>query len=230
MKRSFELRDSFSIAGWLFADLLLGLSMIFLVSNTQASDPSPTPGITHTATATSTFTQTWTPTATETVSALVATTPSPTSTPTPTSTASTTATFTRTPVPTKTATPTQVPPAMLIQEPVVVIVKVTPDLLFASNDAVRAEEESSAKKQIQALFAEYEDVQRAGIVLSFGMSDKPSEGNRLALAMNELLGETLPIVFVSGARGTVFRDFHFITADAERRGWVEIEVYFLSSE
>ena len=39
-------RDMITLGGWLFADLLLGLSMLFLVANTVgAPPPEPTPGI-----------------------------------------------------------------------------------------------------------------------------------------------------------------------------------------
>jgi hypothetical protein len=38
-----RVRDTISIAGWLFADLLLGLAMIFLVSTTGSIKASPPP-------------------------------------------------------------------------------------------------------------------------------------------------------------------------------------------
>lgn len=59
-----HIRDTYSMAGWLFADLLLGLAMLFLVSNTVGPKPIPTP--TFTPTATSTITPTRTPTSTST--------------------------------------------------------------------------------------------------------------------------------------------------------------------
>ena len=236
MKRPLELRDTFSLAGWLFADLLLGLSMIFLVSNTQASEVTPTPSMTSTPTSTSTSTQTRTPTQTSTTTetfiliiggsptATPTVSPHPTDTSTPTATLTPTATAT----PTPTGTPSPVPPPKLIQEPVVETLQVDPERLFASNEATRAQEEDQVKEQIRALFERHVGTRRAGIVLSFGLSDSPSQGNRLALVANELLSETLPTVFVSGDQGTVFRDFHFLTSDTSRHGWVEIEVYFLS--
>jgi len=52
------------MAGWLFADLLLGLSMLFLIANTVGPKPTPTPTFTLTPTYTSTPrpTMTYTPT------------------------------------------------------------------------------------------------------------------------------------------------------------------------
>ena len=91
MPRRVRRSDLFSIAGWLFADLMLALTLIFLASSTQASPPptvttvpSPTPTPTVTPTLTPVPSRTLTPTGTPTSSL----TPSPTRTlvpsPTPT--------------------------------------------------------------------------------------------------------------------------------------------------
>lgn len=64
MKRRLSPPDTVSLAGWLFADLLLGLAMIFFVFNTVGSQPAPTPTpvmITETPTASPTSTATPTP-------------------------------------------------------------------------------------------------------------------------------------------------------------------------
>lgn len=59
VKRS-TIRDTYSMAGWLFADLLLGLSMLFLISNTVGTPPVHTPTSTPTITPTMTLTPTLT--------------------------------------------------------------------------------------------------------------------------------------------------------------------------
>lgn len=73
---STRLRDTTLLSGWLFADLLLGLTMIFLVAAppNKITPPRPTP--TPTATVTPTWTPVPPPTATSTP------TPPPTATPT----------------------------------------------------------------------------------------------------------------------------------------------------
>ena len=68
-------RDTFSVVGWLFADLFLGIAMLFLVANTQG-DITPTP----TPTPTATLTPTPTPTATSTLTLTPSLTPSATPT------------------------------------------------------------------------------------------------------------------------------------------------------
>lgn len=44
-KQSFSVKDTISLSGWLFADLLLGLSMLFLVFNTVGSDQPLNTGV-----------------------------------------------------------------------------------------------------------------------------------------------------------------------------------------
>lgn len=56
------------IAGWLFADLLLGLSMIFLIATSVRAKPTPTPTTIPSPTLTMTVTPTSSPTATITPS------------------------------------------------------------------------------------------------------------------------------------------------------------------
>ncbi len=53
-------RDTIALAGWLFADLLLGLGLLFFVAESRGTPPAPTPTVT--STATRTYTPTNTPT------------------------------------------------------------------------------------------------------------------------------------------------------------------------
>jgi hypothetical protein len=194
-------RDTVSLAGWLFADLLLGLSMLFFVFNTVG--PKPVEPV------------------------------QPTSTPRPTLTSTRTATpvNTSTPTPTYTATPTYTPipqptePVSLSTDPVTLLIKTNPSRLLGSGTA-RADEQTRIKGILRQRFAQYEIAhQRAGIVLSFGTAPTALTGGRLSTAVNQLLVEELPQVFVSGS--TVMRNFHFISANQSQYGDVEIEVYFI---
>ena len=94
MRQRSGFRDTFSLGGWLFADLMLALMVLFLASNTVTGPIAPLS----------------TSTATETPSPTVTSTPTATSTPTRTSTRTPvkvrTATFTPTAIPTRTSTPT----------------------------------------------------------------------------------------------------------------------------
>src|SRR4051794_35341427 len=84
-------RDTMSLAGWLYADLMLGLAMLFFVFNTVGPEPLPSP----------TVTPTRTPTPSATPTATTTSTPTPTATETPIR-----PTATETPIPPPTETPT----------------------------------------------------------------------------------------------------------------------------
>lgn len=86
-------RDTIALAGWLFADLLLGLGLLFFVAESKGTPPPPTP--TTTATPTLTLTPTRTYTSSPTVTRYPTNTPYPTFTPI----------FTYTPYPTFTPLP-----------------------------------------------------------------------------------------------------------------------------
>src|SRR5947209_782920 len=62
--RRFRMRDTVLLSGWLFADLLLALVVIFLAANTVGVKPQPIPTPTPTPTPTATATPTPTPTPT----------------------------------------------------------------------------------------------------------------------------------------------------------------------
>ncbi len=78
------------------------------------------------------------------------------------------------------------------------------------------------RAQIREKFEVYGGEQ-AGIVLTFGISPRPIEGNRLAAEVNRLLLDEYPEVFDSA----VLRSYHIINGDRTQRGKVEVEVYFL---
>lgn len=81
--------EGIGIAGWLFADLMLVLALVFVVvgrgdDEAEAVAPTVTPTVTATATATPTATPTPTPTPTPTATPTATPTPTPTPTATPT--------------------------------------------------------------------------------------------------------------------------------------------------
>jgi hypothetical protein len=165
-------RDTVALAGWLFADLLLGLAMLFFVFNTvgtlEAAQPTPTP--------TPTTTPTTTPTST------------PTATPTPTSRPTATAT------PTPYATPT--PSTVLEREPVTISTRVDAVLLLRGDSA----ETARLRAELNRLLGQYVGRRRAGIVLTFGGSPDFVEGEKIAAVVNQLLETTLPGVFAGSVR------------------------------
>lgn len=201
MKHQFNLQDTVSVAGWLFADLLLGLSMIFLVSNTQSAPLTPTPTVTSAPTTAGTLVPWLTLTPTPT--------PAATLTPTPT------------PTPTPTLTPTPIPPPSLNRYPVSHLIRADPAALLTGNASAKSAEINRIQEQIRQLFGAYDGSSRAGIVLAFGTANTYSEGNDLARQVNRSLRDTLPGVFDDS---TVFRDFHDLSGEY---GSVQIEVYFL---
>lgn len=238
-----RVRDMTLLSGWLFADLLLGLALIFLVS-TPAGSFAPLP-----PTATFTPLPTYTPNPTYTV--LPTYTPNPTYTILPTYTANPTYTVpptytpdaTYTPLPTYTAQPTGTPrptytalptytprPAptasesqdtVLSQDVVEFRIVADVDALLGGDAATRAQERDRLRDVIRQQLASLA-TQRAGIVLTFGTAPSPAEGGRLSQEMNALLQDTMPATFT----GAVMRDFHNI-ADVSQRGVVEIEVYVI---
>lgn len=69
MKKHFASQNPISLSGWLIADMLLGLAMIFLISNTRSAPTrTPTPTLTITATASPKATHTPAPTPTKLLS------------------------------------------------------------------------------------------------------------------------------------------------------------------
>lgn len=208
MNQKFEgqprLQNTFLLAGWLFADLLLALMVAFMVSapGTLLPTPTPTPSATVTPSATATLLL-----------------PTATFTPIPA-----TATVTSTPQPpTATITPvaTEEPPK-INKDPLVFEFRVDAAALLGENQGARAEERMRARKLIEDEFAPVK-TERAGIVLTFGTSDDIAEGNRLAIQVNELLAQVYPDTFGDAA----LRVFHFIPEppDPARRGMIKVEVY-----
>ncbi len=180
-------QDGVMLAGWVFADLLLGLMLIFMAaqhgetpsSATRIPDPTRTP----------------TPTATSTTA--------PTPTPRPTSTTQDSRLSTATPI---LPTPTPRPPSLSRNR-----VEITIELPSGLSVESSAAEKSAFRQKLQrALLDQKFDVNqsRAGILLAFGGAprDNPNAGNKAAERMNVLLADLFPRAF-GGSAVEAFHDF-----------------------
>ena len=207
MKTSRAKRDTVALAGWLYADLLLGMAMLFLLFGTvgtpilTVTPYTLTPVITPSATATKTPTSTTTP--------IKQTVAPPSSTPTP----SPTPTNTYTPTPSSTPERT----GGLSPNPEEIQFQVNIDLLLANNQA----ETQRVRNIINSQLGNFSN-RRAGIVITFGttLSRDPQKGQELAETINDLLRSTLPDTF----RNTVFKDFHNLTLRQDYVGIVNLEI------
>lgn len=159
-------RDTMSLAGWLFADLLLGLAMLFFVFNTVGTKPTPPPRATYTP--------------------LPTYTPAPTYTPRPTYTPlrQEPPRRTYTPLPTYTPAPTYTPLPTPQHEGVEQVAEI-----FTLVDG------RDKGEQIRELFSPYVGERRAGFVLIFGNAPTIEGGNTLAREVERLLPAVVPEVF-----------------------------------
>lgn len=245
MNRGNPARDTIALAGWLFADLLLGLGLLFFVAGSKGTPPAPTPTITGTPTRTYTLTPTvtryptntpyptftpiytYTPYPTFTAAPPNLTyTPYPTFTPVPPE-------WTYTPYPTYTPFPpvaTYTPAATvefgLDQVPFVANLHVNPGTaagLLSGSEQARAQMRAELQPQLQTCLAPFNDVARAGVALIFGTNPSPTIGNRAAEEVAAILAEQYPQIFGN----TVMKTYHFISADPGQNGDIELEIYFI---
>lgn len=206
-------QDMIWLSGWVFADLLLGLMVLFLVSTRGSPAPPPIPTNTPTATftATPTATGTATPTATSTSTATTA------------STVRNSGTRTRTAVAIPTGTPTVL--VGLSQSPYLVTFRIDPDLvpaLLTGSTNAQATARTQLLAQMHSCFDQRNA--EAGVVLAFGANPIPGNGNRLAEEATQLLESDFENLF----NKSVMRNFHTITGDPFANGSVDVEIYFLS--
>ncbi|OJV96029.1 MAG: hypothetical protein BGO39_03375 [Chloroflexi bacterium 54-19] len=248
-KRTGIFRDTTSLAGWLFADLLLGLSMLFFIFNTvgpETPKPTSTPDFTMQADLTAYAGIRLTPSPTVvnptiqaemTQFAKIALTPSPTII-NPTIQAEMTQfaknALTPTPTPdlTAQAAVTELTNLKLTPTPVLGIdtnklpveLQVNSSALTGPDGAVKDGERSRVKGQLRTLFGNYDGHRQAGFVLSFGTAPLSIyyEGIQISGEINRLMKEELPNVFGKA----VTRDFYNISDLPANRGLVQIEVYF----
>lgn len=223
-KPSFRLRDTVSLSGWIYADLLLGLMVLFLVSTRGATPEQLVPPSTATPTPTTTLT------ATASLSASL--TPTPTNTATPTRTPTPTATRTPTSTATRTPTLTITPQAFVVglnPTPYRVTLRVSPSLIpgiMAGKADARATAQAQLRRQMHYCFANMRG--QAGMVLTFGSNPDPNIGNRLAALANALLREEYEDLFARQRAEAVMRDYHTITTNPAQNGVIELEVFFIT--
>jgi len=105
-------------------------------------------------------------------------------------------------------------------EPITITLETDADVLLGASGPEKDAERDRVRQQIRDEFGAYSS-QRAGIVLTFGISPRPLEGNRLAAEVNRLLLEEFPDVF----DGAVLKEYHIINPSTSQRGTVEVEVY-----
>lgn len=204
----FSSRSAFGLAGWLFADLLLGLSMVFLAASLS------TPFVSNTITLTATITPTETPT----------------STPQKTNT---TVIMTRTAsatnvIPSLTTVPTStiIPSPSTIQRiglettPVIISISVSPeDFLAGKFDSV-----SSFKNKADRILSQYKD-RRVGLVITLGYHDEVRNGVRLAAKANQVLASSYPHMFDNA----VTKEFWYSLDTNHPAGTIVMEVYLYTN-
>lgn len=157
MKKDQRNRDTVALAGWLFADLLLGIGLLFFVADSKGAPFMPAPP-TVTATASPTLPPWVTLTATPSL------TPSPTATPV--------------------GTPgTKIG---LNQIPYRVILRTDPELFLRGKTDKRGTAEKRFQDQIQECFGRTRN-SRVGLVLATGSNPDASNGRRFAQSAINLL-------------------------------------------
>jgi hypothetical protein len=216
--------DATLIVGWLFADLLLGLMVIFMVAIPGASgamvmpqrpDPTREARIAALTATARVLARSVTPTPSVTTTPSRTPTPSVTTTPSRTPTPSVTTTPSPTPQPSATATP--VPLRLLEQVPV------EHEFQVAVGPFLNGDRTTIARlaDEIRSKFAGSRQ-RKAGFVLTYGVASDSSVGTRLSRRFNELLRTTMPEL-VDDA--TVMRDFISLDRQPDRQGVIEIEVF-----
>lgn len=201
------------LSGWVFADLLLGLFVIFLVSSRGGSPeelaaiPLPTPTFTSTATRTATPMSTWTP--------------FPTLVPLPT----------YTPFPTLRPTVTAVPALSvgLDPSPYKITLRTDPALFLSGDNSSRRAAEDIYRKQLHACLDQAAGT-RIGMAIASGYNQRDDNGQEMAKRSLSIMREEFRDI--SGSTQlfseALVRDLHVISNDPYLNGMVIVEVFFLS--
>ena len=207
------IRDTVQLSGWLFADLLLGLMIIILVSL-----PSSNKSVAQTV-STPTLAQVQMKSTEEISSSVLGTATTSVEVPLMKNTS--------TPVPTPTLLPTV--EIGLSQIPVEITIKTNADTLLGYEGSTKQNEIQRLKNDLVGILTQKGVLgHRAGLVFTSGVvpsSDQFMQGQNVATAVNNILTETLPNVF----SGAIIRSFHFINASPERAGDVELEIYLFTA-
>jgi hypothetical protein len=187
-----------ALSGWLFADLLLGIAMLFLVFNTVGAEPPPLPLPTPTTVPTYTPYPTYTTAPTYAVPPTYTPAPTYTVPPTPTS-----AGVDLTPFPAEGATAG---------------FQISNAQAFVDNNS---SERERVKQELHKLFDPFVGKRKAVFVITTGhtTTQRADFGNTIAGDVNELLVSEFPGIF----QGAVKKASHNLTG---RTGLVDFEVYF----
>jgi len=208
--------DTTLIVGWLFADLLLGLMIIFLVAipgtpgalvTPERRDPTREARILA-------LTQTARALPSPTISRTPLQTPTPSRTPTP----SPTPTPSRTPTPSP--TPTTIPIRTLEQRSVEFVFQVAVGPFSRRDRAETNRVREAIRRDLASLKGK-----KAGFVLTFSRAPQRI-ATELSRTMNELLRETLPDIFTSG---TIMRDYIEIDNNNTTQAAITIEVFIYNN-
>ncbi len=224
-------QDLVWLSGWLFADLLLGLTVVFLAGTrgtspveiaalTPSLTPSPTrPGPTYTPYPT--YTPGPTPTPYPTYTPGPSPTPYPTYTPGPSPT----------PYPTYTPWPTIRPsitivPALSVgldPAPFTVSLRADPTLFLSASANDKRTAENQFRQQIHACLDNAAG-SRVGLILGTGYNLDVTNGHALARRAMAVMREEVPTLFGS----TVQKEYHALTNDPFMNGMVTLEIYFVA--
>ena len=96
------------------------------------------------------------------------------------------------------------------------------DVLLGPDGPAKEAERDWVRGQIREALRSYASG-RAGVVLTFGTSPQPAEGNRLAAEVNHLLLDEFPGIFDAA----ILRNYHTINPNTSQRGVVDVDIYFL---
>lgn len=216
------------LSGWLFADLLLGLVVIFL-AGTRGSSPieiaALTPSLTPTRTIQPSPYPTYTPGPSPTPYPTYTPGPSPTPYPTYTPGPSPTAypTYTPWPTPRPSVTVVQAQSVGLDQSPYVVTLRADPALFLSPNATERRTAETQFRNQIHSCLDSAAGA-RMGLMLGTGYNPDVTNGHTLARRAMAILHEEIP----AASAGAVQKEFHALTNDPLLNGIVTLEVYFIA--
>jgi hypothetical protein len=191
------------LAGWLFADLLLGAMLVFLAALPGSPNAFPSPTAVPVPS-----TVTPTPSATSTATATPARTTTQTPPPTPT------------PTPTASATPTASPTAACVRT--ATLTKHRYEVPNVARGGVMAIPDTGMLRET------LKDVagKQAGLVLTYVRAPGDGEGQYWSGQVNLRLREAFPEVFTAE---TIYEDFDYKDRSPANFGRALIEIYFVSN-
>ncbi len=231
-------QDLVWLSGWVFADLLLGLAVIFLAGTRGSSPieiaaltPSPTPTIGPSPTPYPTYTPGPSPTPYPTYTPGPSPTPYPTYTPGPSPTPYPTYTPgpSPTPYPTYTPWPTQkapVVPALSIgldPSPYMVTLRTDPTLFLSAATGDRRASDNQFRSQVHSCL-DAAAGSKMGLILGTGYNPDVTVGANLAERAMEALQNELPALFGN----TIQKEYHGLSDDPYLNGMVTLEIYFIA--